>query len=543
MVKHPKRILWLALIVAWSFDFLFWKKSPGVSFAIFITIVLCTGIFLAWQEKIKPAKRSLWLLIVILTFACWTFIRKEPFTYLLNIFLTFMSMGIFAHTFLRGRWIEYSISDYFASFFYLAIDAFKKPIEILTQNKPKTDGESGFEKKSRSKWERGLPYLRGFLIAIPIVVVFASLFAAADPIFADYLENFMGIFRFGKLPEYIFRGVYICILGYLLAGIYLHAITSEKEKFLIGEEKPWMPKFLGFPETIVVLGSVELLFSLFVGIQFRYFFGGQSNINLEGFTYAEYARRGFGELVVVSVISLFLFLGLSAISKRNDDTQQKTFSGLGVILVLLVIVILFSAFQRLWLYEKAYGFTRLRTYSHLFMVWLGVLLVAVIVLEVLYKQRAFALASFLTVISFVLSLNLINVDRFIIDQNVKRALNKIIVEEGGEGGIENLDTSYFYLLSSDAIPALIQAYKNPQLSEGMKNELSAVLACNFVKITERRDQINWQSFHISEERARHLLTENRDVFRDVRVYQKDGSWWVIVNGVDCPCEVGAFGYD
>ena len=38
---------------------------------------------------------------------------------------------------------------------------------------------------------------------------------------------------------------------------------------------------------------VNLLFLVFVWIQFVYLFGGQANISAEGYTYAEYARRGF----------------------------------------------------------------------------------------------------------------------------------------------------------------------------------------------------------------------------------------------------------
>ncbi|MCJ7702497.1 MAG: hypothetical protein MUO62_13020 [Anaerolineales bacterium] len=51
MVKHPNRILWTAIIVAWTFDFLFWEKSPGTSFAIFVGITLGAGLYLARVEN------------------------------------------------------------------------------------------------------------------------------------------------------------------------------------------------------------------------------------------------------------------------------------------------------------------------------------------------------------------------------------------------------------------------------------------------------------------------------------------------------------
>jgi len=67
-------------------------------------------------------------------------------------------------------------------------------------------------------------------------------------------------------------------------------------------------RFLGFTETAIVLGSVAGLFLAFVIIQFQYFFGGQANLGVEGFTRSEYARRGFNEMVTVGFLSLLLTL-------------------------------------------------------------------------------------------------------------------------------------------------------------------------------------------------------------------------------------------
>ena len=105
-----------------------------------------------------------------------------------------------------------------------------------------------------------------------------------------------------------------------------------------------MPAFLGFTEGAVILGAVVVLFALFAVVQFQYFFGGQANISVQGYTFAEYARRGFGELVTVAFFSLLLFLGLSAVTKRNDETQRWVFTGMGVGMVALVGVMLVFGF-------------------------------------------------------------------------------------------------------------------------------------------------------------------------------------------------------
>ncbi len=343
-------------------------------------------------------------------------------------------------------------------------------------------------------------------------------------------KGLVDIFEVENLPEYIFRGFLILVLAYLLSGLYAYALLDSGDEKLIGMEKPWLPRFLGFTESGIILGSVEALFAFFVIIQFAYFFGGQSNIHMSGYTYAEYARRGFGELVVVAFFSLLLFLGLSAITRREQPAQRKAFSALGVGLMLLVTVILISAFRRLLLYESAYGFTRLRSYSHIFMVWLGLLLVVVVLLEIWNKQRTFALAALGGTLGFVLTLNILNVDGTIVRQNVQRA------ELGWE-----LDADYLNSLSVDATPALLDAYRGAQITQTDRYEISAILACQKEILAEDRAEQSWQSFHFGEGRALRLLNDVPN-FEGVQLYKTDyEAWWVVVNGEERPCAYDSWG--
>jgi hypothetical protein len=277
-----------------------------------------------------------------------------------------------------------------------------------------------------------------------------------------------------------------------LAGILLHAVQKSHDETLYGVEKPLVPQFLGFTEAAIILGSVIALFAFFVIIQFQYFFGGQANINIEGYTYAEYARRGFGELVLVAFFSLLLFQGLSTVVKRNTPAQRKGFAALGVGLVALVFVMLLSAYYRLTLYEEAYGFSRLRTYTHVFIIWLALLLLAVVVLDLLQRQRTFALAAMLALIGFSTSLVLMNVDAFIADHNVQRAV------EGHE-----LDVAYLASLSPDAVPTLAGWYNDPALVPALEDAVGASLAC--LKAQPTRRDTDWRSFNFSVSRADQVM--------------------------------------
>lgn len=486
---NSKRLWTTTILLGIAFDILFWDKAPGISFPLFIALILLSGILVLADSCIRPNKRALGLILPIGFFATMTFLRSEPMTTFLNYSLTFVFMAFFALSFLGGRWVDYSLSDYIAGFFKLAGSALASPLGFINETR-KEQKELGIENNSKNF----MPILRGLLIALPIVAIFASLLSSADVVFAQRLDDFIELFQLENLPEYIWRGILILIIGYLLLGILLYAARKSDDKKLIGEEKPILAPFLGFTESSIVLGSVFLLFAAFVTIQFQYFFGGNANINIEGYTYSEYARRGFSELVTVAVFSLFLFLGLSAITRREQKYQQKTFSALGIALVALVLVMLLSAFYRLNLYETAYGFSRLRTYPHVFMIWLAVLLIAVVALEILQKQRAFALAMTLAIVGFAASLNLLNVDAFIVQQNIARS----------ENTNQDLDYAYLADLSDDAVPALAVALDEKSDTNVTQNLVAVSLACHWYQNESRfnsEDPLLWQSFHLSHSTA------------------------------------------
>lgn len=487
MKTNPNRFWLLVILLGWAFDFLFWEKPVGINVFLFVTLSLGSGIYLLNVDGLRLARRSSLLLLPIAFFAAVAFIRQEPMTVFLSVAMIVFLMGVFAITYLGGQWTRFGLSNYFLGYLQLFGSVIARPIGFSSE--VRKDQPSTGAKRNNRLWS----VLRGIVIALPVIAVFASLLSSADPIFEKRFADFIELFNIENLPEYIFRLVYILVIAYALAGIYLHAAQKSNEDV---NEKTLVSPFLGFTEAAIVLGSVAALFLVFVVIQFQYFFGGQANITLEGYTYSEYARRGFGELVAVAFFSLLLLLGLGAITRRETDGQRKIFSGLGVTLVGLVIVMLVSAFQRLVLYEFAYGFSRLRTYTHAFMIWLGLLLVAVVVLEVLRRERSIGLTMVLAALGFVVSLGILNVDAFIVRQNVQREVNGQAEISSGDRRVA-LDAQYFLGLSDDAVPALVGAFEDDSLPEAVREKLGAALTCKQYERGQASNGIPWQSFHFS----------------------------------------------
>ncbi|MCX6039201.1 MAG: DUF4173 domain-containing protein [Chloroflexi bacterium] len=508
-------IVWIvALALGWLFDFLFWKHAQGINFAIYAILVLGGCFLVLGLNGIKPSWKSLLLLVPILFFAAMTFIRQEPVSIFLAFAFTLALMGLLAFTYLGGRWLWYSLSDYVVNYVKLTSSMIARPLIFLNEIKKPVPAEVAEARPGRKRF---WAILRGVLIAIPIVAIFAALLSSADLVFAQRVQGFVKLFRLENFPEYIFRCIYILIGAYALTGTILHAAQKSQDEKLVGMDKPLVPSFLGFTEAAVVLGAVVVLFALFAVVQFQYFFGGQTNIGVQGYTFSEYARRGFGELVTVAFFSLLLFLSLSAVVKRQNRTQRWVFSGLGLGMVALVGVMLYSAFQRLMLYEAAYGFSRLRAYTHVFMIWLGVLLVVVVVLDILNKERTFALAALLASIGFAATLTLMNVDGFIVRQNVARA-----------AAGADLDVATLASLSSDSVPALVDALQDGSLTPGTRDAVGAALACRVNAERSWDPDTDWRSFTLSRGWAGQAMgqTQVQEILKNYGVL--DDNWPVQV---------------
>ncbi|HEU4744482.1 MAG TPA: DUF4173 domain-containing protein, partial [Anaerolineales bacterium] len=509
MKTNPHRFWIIVILLGWSLDFLFWKKPLGINFALFVALCIATGILLLRWEGLQLSPRTGLLLIPTAFLAAMTFIRLEPMTVFLSISMVLFLMGVFTLTYLNGEWIRYSLLDYIFGYLRLFGSIVARPMGLVSENRRiAAEQPSAGEGRSAQVW----PVVRGIVIALPVVAIFASLLSSADPIFAKQFEKFIDLFKIDNLPEYIFRLVYILIFAYALAGTFLHAAEKSDEKL---EEKTRVSPFLGFTESTIVLGSVVILFIAFVIVQFQYFFGGQANISIEGYTYSEYARKGFGELVTVAFFSLLLLLGLGAITRRETEVLRRTFSMLGVALVGLLIVMLIAAFRRLVLYEAAYGFSQLRTYTHVFMIWLGLLLVAVVVLEVLRRERAIGLSMVLAALGFVISLNVLNVDAFIVRQNLQREIRSTTDKTFARGRAD-LDAQYFVDLSEDAVPPMVHVFQSKSVPASVKEKIGAALACKSYERKQVESEVPWQGFHFSRWRAETALEQ---VNKELQTYE------------------------
>ncbi|MEW6181177.1 MAG: DUF4173 domain-containing protein [Chloroflexota bacterium] len=501
-------LFWLtALLIATGVDFLFWGKPIGISFPIWSLLAISGAVFLTYRQGSRPAGANILLAAVILALAALVFLRAEPLTRVLAGLLVLAALMLWAATLRSGYWLHYTLWDTLRAFAVLVFAALTRPFSLSAQN-----GEQPSERQSPSFSKQGWAVLRGILLALPVMGVLALLLASADLVFAERLESVLDALRLDKLPETLFRLFYVGVLTFIFCGVLLHAVLPAHEVKPSPKESRLLSPFLGWTESSIISGSVNALFLFFVILQFRYLFGGQANIHEAGFTYAEYARRGFGELVWVAIITLSLIWALHTIGRRETPARQRGFVILNALLVVQVLVILVSAYQRLMLYEQAYGFTRLRTYTHLFIPWLGLLLLAVLGFLFSNQMRRMGLALILFAGGFGLLLGLWNVDGWVARQNIQRAMHG-----------EELDGDYLQTLSADAVPDLIRLAQQQDLPAPARQEILIGLACRAAR--SNPPQPAWQSFNLSEARAEQWMSDSSALWSAYQVVtDRDGSY-------------------
>jgi uncharacterized membrane protein (UPF0136 family) len=508
MPRKPINLFAIALGLAWAVDLLFWGQTGGLNYLLWVAFLLAGLEILRRIEGINLPLPSMVLQAVILSLAAWVLLRREGFTLFLMIITSLTSLVVLAATYTNGFWWRFRLLDFVMPILNLIGGMLARPFGLAGEIKSAPADDSA-QTSWQSTRKRVFAVLRGLALALPLLLLLSALLASADLIFAQQLENMLKWFDIDRWGEYLFRFFYVLLFAFLITGGLLHSLLPRQQSEPPDHTKDRVKPFLGFTESAVVLGAVDLLFALFFAIQFRYLFGGEANITAAGFTYSEYARRGFGELLAVAIISLLVYLALSAVTRTANRKTQNAFSLLSSLLMLLVLTLLASSFLRLALYENAYGFSRLRTYTHFFIPWLGALLLATAAFEIARKRGFFTLALLISAFGFVTTMGVMNVDGFIVRQNVQRAVMG-----------EEFDNDYLLTLSSDAVPELFRLASRDDLSAPIRSGLAANLACR-ADLLKNQEPTGWRSFNLSDHRARKILSQQTELWKDIKIQLGD----------------------
>ncbi len=474
-------VIIVSLVLGLLFDYFFYGKALGIAFPLYVILVV-TGLFaIANIFKKQINKEVIWLLVPLIFFSTMVFVRSSYLLTFLNVVGSLLLLLVIVEVSF-GEKVKNFLIGHYAQIFVLPLKFIRPLFQTLFDL---------FSLRGVNNDQKVLSQvIKGIAMAIPVLFVFLLLFSSADLIFQKYVSDLITI---DIEPETIFRSILVLIATLIYIGAYSY--TFRKAENQITAQQSNKTYSVGHIESSILLGSVNVLFFIFILVQLAYLFGGEGNIFVQGFTYAEYARRGFFELIAVAIISLLLLLTTEKYIAKKETGHAFGFKILSTALIIQVFLIMASAFTRLSFYKEAYGLTTLRLYSYAFIILLA--MIFCLLLYKIYKDKQeniFAFRVFISIILFLAVMNFLNPDAFIARRNIER-----FTITG------KLDIYYLNRLSNDAIPETIKVLNisNEDLRKGFARELYWRLwraqhggFFNFSK---------WQSLNISRMRADKIL--------------------------------------
>lgn len=381
--------------------------------------------------------------------------KSLSFVFLIPIILLSLSFGIYNNPTLRSLNVllmPFLITSYLLTIRYEKIKKidlhfitnvleriFSKTFNVL----PKFFIFSKEIKRDRKKLEENTTrknIIRGLIISIPLLIIIVTLLTSADMMFKYYVENIgnlFGEFSVASIMNQIFLVgiITVYMFGFLWSFKYNEITNENQEASFI--KASWEPITM-----ITIIFVINIAYLLFTIVQFSYLYIGGIQALPEGFSYAEYARKGFFELILVTLINFGILLLSINLTKKENDKVNRIANLSYSLLIAFTFNMLISASYKMYLYESAYGFTRLRIFVQVFMILIGILLVIVLLGIWVPKIPIFKYAVIATLVVYV-GLNFINVDQVIAKENIIR------YEETGA-----IDMDYMKKLSYDAAPEL-----------------------------------------------------------------------------------------
>ncbi|HEX8649544.1 MAG TPA: DUF4173 domain-containing protein [Pyrinomonadaceae bacterium] len=504
--KLGLRVLEAALLMGLLGDALLRATPWGINVLLWVGALAAAilALLARWRRDVLNAQGR-WLFLPVILFAA-VFAWRDSWTLrFMDGLAVLVSLSLIALGSRMGRIDLAGLVEYVVGGIVAGLDAAFGPFMLLLN-------DIEWRTIPRSGWSRHTAaVVRGLIIALPLLLIFGGLFMAADAVFEGIVNHAFNL-NFETLFSHTFLAVFFAwIAGGFLRGlmlgskleftgngrpVFLPVVPTEtaasEDADSLDAPVPSKPLRLGIVETSVVLGLLDILFLAFVTIQIRYFFGGAAFAQAStGLTYAEYARRGFFELVTVATLVLPLLLVAHWLLRKENPVHERVFRVLAGAQVALLFVIMASAVGRMRLYQSEYGLTELRLYTTAFMGWLALLFIW-FGLTVLRGQRErFACGALVAAFLVLITLHAVNPDALIVRVNVDHA-------QMGRA----FDADYAASLSADAVPALLAAL--PDL--GRYNR--CMIANDLLDRLSSLESGDWRTWNRSRSVARDRLIEN-----------------------------------
>lgn len=468
-----------SIIYGFFFTFCLYRNLHGITLPFWVAGKLVYFILAFRQLELKIKKDTVFYAAAALLLGISSVLTDDPFLHFFNMagILLLLGVSLLHQMYEERKWGFGRFIMNISTFFWDIMESIALPFSQTGK----------FFKKKSGQENKKLKYvLLGILIALPLFLIIVLMLVSADRIFYEMVSKALSYIRIDMNIVFI-----ICMI--FLGIILIYAAVGGLVNYRLKEDQPACKN----QEPIIAITFTSILcavYLIFCGIQVVYLFA-QGVTGLPGdFTYAEYARRGFFELLFVSILNFAMVI--------ICNTFFRDHKALKVLLTIISVcnyILIASSIYRMILYVAVYHLTYLRVLVLWFLILLAFFMAGALICVYRSKFRLFFYCMIVLTIGY-LGFSFARPDYLIANYNLAHM------------EVMHIDDIHYLMnsLSDDAAPAI--AKLDPENIEGASRAYSDAFSFDaqqtrkmefydyFYKLDEKY-QSSWRKYNFSEHKA------------------------------------------
>lgn len=330
-----------------------------------------------------------------------------------------------------------------------------------------------------------------------ILIIVLPLLISADSEFAKLFGTLINGIEEFSMPELICRIIIIIFLFFYMAGFFINMLSKDNGLNEFEESETKQKESFTIHTMLTVLNIIYLLFCL---VQIKSLF------TIENIKYSSYARQGFFQLMIVSLINIIMILKATRKELVETEKQVRYKKFMCIAMLIFTFIIILSSFARMTLYQQQYGDTRLRILVDFTLITEIILLVPTAI-YIVKSNINLTKSYFIIIVTMYCIINFVNIDNMIAKNNIDRYietgeidLTYLTYKLNSTDTIEQLErlreTEFKYSKTYDSL------YEYEDQSQNQKDQLNKFL---INKKAELNENLTWSEFNFSKWRASRIL--------------------------------------
>ena len=391
-----------ALILSIWHSILFWDKEIGLSALLFaIPLIYVTIKILKGKTE---NKKALLLSIPIILLSSTYFLFNNSLFNALNIVIIpilYIIMLMLATTKeLKVRTIIFKILA-------VIIEPFNYFGEVVVELKNKILPSK--EEKQEKREKKNI--IKATILTGLIVIIVLILLGTADSEFASLFLDILDAIINLSLPSLVIRIGVIILLFFYISSFFINILSKGNGLNEINNEEENNKK-----ENLtinMILTILNIIYLIFCFTQIKQL------LTVEDIIYSEFARKGFFQLMLVTLINLLVILKATSKDLKETEKQEKYKKTMCIIMIIFTFILIILSFAKMNLYRTQYGDTRLRLLVNFTLLTETILLIPTS-MYIINSKVNLARTYLIIITTMYCMINFVNIDNVIAKRNIQR---------------------------------------------------------------------------------------------------------------------------